>query len=202
MIYLSLGCMALLALCLLPMADAAGAEAADNPVVVLDTNMGPITIELDRDKAPISVENFLKYVDSGFYNGLCFHRVIPSFMLQGGGFAPDAKGQKDQKQGGAPIKNEGGNGLKNVRGTLAMARTGDPDSATAQFFINLKDNDFLNRGDPSAVDRFGYAVFGKVIDGMDTVDKIAQVPTVRNQLSEGCPTQPVVIKSAKRKAAP
>ena len=188
-----LGALALLALCGLPMA--AAAADANTPVVVLDTTMGPITIELDRAKAPITVDNFLKYVDEGFYNGVIFHRVIPGFMIQGGGMTEDMQ----EKPTRGTIKNEGGNGLKNARGTLAMARTPDPDSASAQFFINLKDNGFLNRDE--AQDGFGYAVFGKVIGGMDVVDKIAQVPTGRRGSSGDVPTKPILIKSARRKAA-
>jgi cyclophilin family peptidyl-prolyl cis-trans isomerase len=199
MIILSLAFVALLGLCVLSMADARGADEDNNPVVVLDTNHGSITLQLDRAKAPLTVDNFLKYVDSGFYDNTCFHRCIPNFMIQGGGFPPNAKSQADAKKTGPPIKNESSNGLKNKRGTITMARTPDPNSATAQFFINLKDNDFLDR--ENASDGFGYAVFGKVIDGMDTVDKIGAVQTVRNDLSEGCPTQPVIIKSAKRKKA-
>jgi peptidyl-prolyl cis-trans isomerase A (cyclophilin A) len=197
MTYLCLALVALLGLSMLPMASAAAAD--DKPQVVLETNMGNITIELDRAKAPMTVDNFLKYVDSGFYNGLCFHRVIPDFMIQGGGFPPEAKGQGDAKKTGEPVKNEANNGLKNARGTIAMARTGDPHSATAQFFINLKDNGFLDRD--QAADGYGYTVFGKVVEGMDTIDKIAKVPTTRNSLSEGCPSTPVVIKTAKRKTA-
>jgi len=196
MIYLSLACLALLGLCLLPMADAAGADPADSPVVVLETNMGPITIQLDRAKAPITVDNFLKYVDAGFYNGTIFHRVIPNFMVQGGGMTEDMR----EKATNPPIKNEAGNGLKNKRGTLAMARTSNPDSASAQFFINLKDeNSFLDRD--QAQDGFGYAVFGKVIDGMDVVDKIAAVRTGNKGGHQNVPVEAVVIKSAKRKAS-
>jgi peptidyl-prolyl cis-trans isomerase A (cyclophilin A) len=195
---LCLAFLALLGLCMLPIASSSAAAADDSPVVVLDTNFGLITLQLDRAKAPISVDNFLKYVDSGFYDNTCFHRCIPGFMIQGGGFPPTAKGQEDAKPVNAPIKNEAANGLKNDRGTIAMARTGDPNSATAQFFINLVHNEGLNRPSP---DGHGYAVFGKVIGGMDVVDKIAKVQTVRNDLSEGCPTQPVIIKSAKRKKA-
>lgn len=145
---------------------------AENPQVTIETNNGPITVELYRDKAPLSVDNFLTYVDEGFYNGTIFHRVIDGFMVQGGGFGGDMK----KKSTHTPVKNEADNGLKNERGTLAMARTNDPDSATAQFFINLKDNDFLNH---KSKDRrgWGYAVFGKVTAGMDVVDAIATVPT-------------------------
>jgi cyclophilin family peptidyl-prolyl cis-trans isomerase len=160
------------------------------PVVVLDTSMGPITVELYPDKAPITVKNFLKYVDDGYYDNLIFHRVIPGFMIQGGGMT-DRMREKDQgKQ--APIKNESGNGLTNKRGTIAMARTNDPNSATCQFFINHKDNDFLDTG-------AGYAVFGKVIQGMDVVDAIAKVPTTNRAGHGDVPAKPVYIKSAKRK---
>ncbi len=199
MLYYCLGALAVFSLCLLPMADSASA-ADDKPRVVLDTNLGPITLELDRAKAPLSVENFLQYVDDGHYNGTMFHRVIPDFMIQGGGFAEGATNPGNTKKTRAPIKNEAGNGLKNARGTIAMARTGDPNSATSQFFINLGNgNSFLDRD--SAQDGFGYTVFGKVVDGMDVVDKIAKIPTVRNQMSEGFPTTPVTIKTAKRKAS-
>jgi peptidyl-prolyl cis-trans isomerase A (cyclophilin A) len=134
------------------------------------------------------VKNFLEYVKSGFYNGTIFHRVIPGFMVQGGGFTVDMQ----EKQTKAPIKNEAGNGLKNNRGTIAMARTNNPDSATAQFFINVVNNDGLNRPLP---DGFGYAVFGKVVSGMDVVDKIAKVKTVMRMGFRDVPEEPVVIKS-------
>ena len=168
-------------------------KMAANPVVVMETSMGNVEIELFADKAPISVENFLKYADEGFYSGTIFHRVINDFMIQGGGFT-DSLSQKPTK---APIKNEAENGLKNEKGTLAMARTNVVDSATAQFFINVKDNGFLNHTDKS---NFGYAVFGKVISGMDVVDKIKAVPTTTKQGYENVPSTPVVIKSMKRKA--
>jgi cyclophilin family peptidyl-prolyl cis-trans isomerase len=164
------------------------------PVVVIDTSMGTIKVELNEEKAPVTVKNFLAYVDDKFYDGTIFHRVIPTFMIQGGGFEPGLK-EKPTKD---PIKNEAGNGLKNERGTLAMARTGDPDSATAQFFINLKDNSFLNRGDPRCPDKYGYTVFGKVIEGMDVVDKIAQVETSDRGPNESVPDKDVVIKSIRR----
>lgn len=194
MLYACLACLALFGL-LAASSGASGATAA-NPVVVLQTNKGPISVELFADKAPATVKNFLSYVDKGFYDNTIFHRVIPNFMIQGGGFPVGAKSQADQKKTDAPVKNEAGNGLKNQRGTLAMARTGDPDSATAQFFINLADNAFLDRD--QAQDGFGYTVFGKVIDGMDAVDKIAQVKTARDRLSEGTPTEPVIIQGVKR----
>jgi peptidyl-prolyl cis-trans isomerase A (cyclophilin A) len=143
-----------------------------NPVVIMKTSLGTIKIELFRDKAPISVKNFLSYVDEKYYDNTVFHRVIKGFMIQGGGFmAVDPIKQKPTK---APIKNESDNGLKNDRGTIAMARTQDPNSATSQFFINVVDNNSLNRG---AADPNGYAVFGKVIEGMDIVDKIRDVMT-------------------------
>ncbi|MGO9469666.1 MAG: peptidylprolyl isomerase [Isosphaeraceae bacterium] len=160
-----------------------------HPVVVLDTSFGPISLELDAEKAPISVENFLKYVDAGFYDNLVFHRVIPDFMIQGGGMDAD---MNEKRQGvHEAIRNESGNGLSNKRGTIAMARTQDLNSATCQFYINLKDNDFLDRG--------RYAVFGKVIDGLDVVDKIAKVDTGSRGVHENVPIKPVVIKSARRK---
>ena len=140
--------------------------------VVIETNYGEITVELDDEKAPLSVANFLAYVDSGHYNGTIFHRVIKDFMIQGGNFTADMA----PKQTGAPIKNEAGNGLRNLRGTIAMARTGVVDSATSQFFINLKDNGFLDHKDTS-IRGYGYAVFGKVIEGMEVVDKIGTSPT-------------------------
>ena len=157
--------------------------------VLLETTEGNIKIELDKEKAPATVENFTKYVESGHYNGTVFHRVIDGFMVQGGGM--DAK--LSEKSTGKPITNEGLNGLKNDRGTLAMARTSDPNSATAQFFINLINNDFLN-GTPS---RPGYAVFGKVVEGMDVVDKMAKVKTGNSGPHQNVPTTPISIKSAK-----
>jgi peptidyl-prolyl cis-trans isomerase B (cyclophilin B) len=161
--------------------------------VKLTTSMGPIVIELDDAKAPVSAENFLKYVDSGHYDGTVFHRVIDGFMVQGGGFSKDMK----QKPVNAPIKNEGANGLKNDNYTVAMARTGVRDSATAQFFINVKDNDFLNYSGESP-QGWGYAVFGKVVEGQDTVDKIRKVATSSAGGHENVPKQPVVIEKAER----
>ena len=174
-------------------AAAAGAATSTGgkPVVVLETSQGTIEIELDPEKAPVTVQNFLTYVDAGFYDGTVFHRVIPGFMIQGGGF--DAK--LSQKATRAPIKNEAANGLTNQRGTLAMARTQVVDSATAQFFINVKDNDFLNHGGRD----YGYAVFGRVTQGMDIVDKIAAVKTGTQGGMQNVPVEPVVIKSAGRK---
>lgn len=161
--------------------------------VVMETSKGTIEIELDGEKAPISTQNFLKYVDGKHYDGTIFHRVIPGFMIQGGGM--DEK--MNEKKSGEPIKNEAGNGLKNMRGTLAMARTNVVDSATAQFFINTVDNDFLNHRDTSPRG-FGYAVFGKVTKGMDVVDQIAGVKTSTKGMHENVPVEPVVIKSVKR----
>lgn len=172
---------------------AAGAgPAAKQPVVLMETSMGNVKIQLDQQKAPISVQNFLDYVKSGFYNDTIFHRVIPNFMAQGGGFTADMK----QKTTKAPIKNEAGNGLANERGTIAMARTMIVDSATAQFFINVVDNVFLNHRDNS-MQGYGYAVFGKVIDGMDVVDRIAKVKTGFKGGMGDVPETPVVIKSIK-----
>ncbi len=164
--------------------------AEKNPVVLMDTSLGSIKIELYPQKAPVTVKNFLEYVKSGFYNGTIFHRVINGFMIQGGGFTADLH----QKSTNAAIKNEADNGLKNDRGTIAMARTGDPNSATSQLFINVVDNNNLNRPAP---DGFGYAVFGKVIAGMDVVDKIKVVPTGFSKGFMDVPQTPVVIKSVK-----
>ncbi|MCK9388403.1 MAG: peptidylprolyl isomerase [Sulfuritalea sp.] len=163
---------------------------AANPQVELKTSQGTLVIELYQDKAPKSVENFLQYARDGFFNGTIFHRVIPDFMIQGGGFSPDMK-QKDAR---APIQNEAKNGLKNELGTLAMARTGDPHSASAQFFINLKDNSFL---DYPGRDGWGYAVFGKVVQGLDIVQKIGKVPTTSTGFHRDVPTTPILIESAK-----
>ncbi len=159
--------------------------------VKLTTSMGPIVIELDKSKAPISVDNFVKYVESGHYNGTIFHRVIDGFMVQGGGFTKDMQ----QKPTNAQIKNEGANGLKNDNYTVAMARTGVRDSATSQFFINVKDNDFLNYSGESQ-QGWGYAVFGKVVEGKDTVDKIKKVATSTAGGQQNVPTQPVMIEKA------
>jgi cyclophilin family peptidyl-prolyl cis-trans isomerase len=159
--------------------------------VKLTTSMGPIVIELDKAKAPISTENFVKYVESGHYNGTIFHRVIDNFMIQGGGFT-DKMAQKPVQ---APIKNESTNGLKNDNYTVAMARTSVRDSATSQFFINIKDNDFLNYSGETP-QGFGYAVFGKVVEGKETVDKIKKVPTGNAMGHQNVPTTPVVIEKA------
>ena len=159
--------------------------------VKLTTSMGPIVIELDKAKAPVSVENFVKYVEAGHYNGTIFHRVIENFMIQGGGFTKDMT----QKPVNAPIKNEGANGLKNDNYTVAMARTGVRDSATSQFFINVKDNEFLNYTGENP-QGWGYAVFGKVVEGKDTVDKIKKVATATTGGHQNVPSQAVTIEKA------
>lgn len=159
-------------------------------MVIFSTNYGDIKIELLADEAPITVENFLKYVDDGFFDGTIFHRVIPGFMIQGGGFNE----AMEQKPTRAPIKNEADNGLKNLRGTLSMARTQVVDSATTQFFINVADNDFLDHGSRD----FGYAVFAKVAEGMEVVDRIAKVKTGNHGGHQNVPVDAVVILSAKR----
>jgi len=165
------------------------AHAADAPHVLLKTSMGDIVLELNPEKAPKSVENFLAYVKSGQYKGTIFHRVIDGFMIQGGGFDKAMK----QKPTKAPIKNEAENGLKNERYSVAMARTGNPHSATAQFFINVNDNAAL---DYPGQDGWGYAVFGKVIEGKDVVDKITQVKTETNGMYQNVPVDPIIIESA------
>lgn len=173
---------------------AAAAPALANEVVVIETSKGEIKVELDDVKAPISVKNFLSYVDQGYYKETIFHRVIANFMIQGGGLNAELQ---PKPPGKAPIKNEAGNGLKNVRGTIAMARTGIVDSATSQFFINLVDNGFLDHRDESS-SGFGYAVFGKVIGGMDVVDKIGAGPTgMKNRFSD-VPVETVFIKDVRR----
>jgi peptidyl-prolyl cis-trans isomerase B (cyclophilin B) len=159
--------------------------------VKLTTTMGAITVELDKAKAPVSVENFVKYVESGHYDGTVFHRVISDFMIQGGGFTRDMK----QKPVNPPIKNESTNGLKNDNYTVAMARTGVRDSATSQFFINVKANDFLNYRDETP-QGWGYAVFGKVVEGQDVVDKIRQVATGNSGMHQNVPLEPVLIEKA------
>ncbi len=161
------------------------------PVVELDTNMGAIVIELNEEKAPKTVENFLNYVKSGHYDGTIFHRIIDGFMIQGGGMDADMK----EKATNAPIENEADNGLKNDKGTIAMARTQDPHSATSQFFINVKDNDFLNHTGKN-MQGWGYTVFGKVTSGMDVIDKMRSVPTGRFGMHADVPKEPVVINSA------
>ena len=166
--------------------------ADKNPVVFMSTSMGDIRIELDAAKAPITTKNFVQYVSAGHYDGLIFHRVIPGFMIQGGGMDV----AMNEKKNGAPIKNEAANGLKNDVGTIAMARTNVVDSATSQFFINVKNNDFLNHRSTAAAE-FGYAVFGRVIDGLDVVRSIEKVPTGNRGHHQDVPTQPVTINSAK-----
>ena len=159
-------------------------------MILFNTSAGDIKIEMMEDEAPISVENFLKYVDDGFFDGTIFHRVIPGFMIQGGGFDPGMKEKKTRD----PIKNEAKNGLKNLRGSLSMARTQEVDSATSQFFINLTDNDFLDHGTRD----FGYAVFARVVEGMDVVDKIAGVTTGNHGFHQDVPKEPVTINKASR----
>jgi peptidyl-prolyl cis-trans isomerase B (cyclophilin B) len=166
-----------------------GADVSNQ--VKLETSYGDIVIALNSAAAPVTVANFLGYVDSGFYNGMIFHRVIPGFMIQGGGY-DSAMTEKTTRP---PIKNEAGNGLKNDRGTIAMARTADPNSATAQFFINTVDNGFLNHKD-TTMQGWGYCVFGKVIKGMEVVDSIAKTSTTRKGAFENVPVTPMVIKKA------
>ena len=169
-----------------------GGPSGPNPQVVMETSMGTVKIELYQDKAPISVKNFLQYVDDKHYDGTIFHRVISDFMIQGGGMVPGMR----EKPTRPPIRNEAGNRLRNERGTLAMARTGEPDSATSQFFINVKYNDFLDRA--NAQDKVGYAVFGRVTEGMEVVDQIRNVKTGFMDV----PVEDVVIKSIRRIEAP
>lgn len=173
--------------------DAQMTEKTKNPIVLLKTNQGDIKVELFADKAPISVKNFLQYVNEGFYNHTIFHRVIEGFMIQGGGFTKDMQ----QKSTHAAIKNEAENGLSNKRGTLAMARTSDVNSATAQFFINTVDNPFLDFKGKTPRE-YGYCVFGKVIDGMDVVDKIKKVKTSTKGPFENVPVETVEIIEAKQ----
>ena len=165
------------------------AKGAGMVKVTIETSKGTITLELDREKAPASVENFVTYAKAGHYDGTIFHRVIPGFMVQGGGFDTDMK----QKTTNPPVKIEADNGLKNDRGTVAMARTNDPNSATSQFFINLKDNDFLNHTAPSP-QGWGYTVFGKVTDGMDVVESIEKVKTGNNHGHQDVPLMEVIIR--------
>ena len=173
---------------------AAAKAGAANPVVIIETSMGTLRAELWADKAPITVSNFLGYVNEKYYDGLIFHRVIPRFMIQGGGFTPDMQQEKGAR---GPIKNEAKDDVPNARGTLAMARTAVVDSATSQFFINLVDNGFLNHKDNSP-QGFGYCAFGKVLEGMDVVDKIGKVPTGRKNGYDDVPVEPVLIKSIRR----
>ncbi len=175
---------------LLPATALADVAPANNPRVVIKTSEGDITVQLRADKAPATVANFLAYVDSGFYNGTIFHRVIPEFMIQGGGYGPDMK----EKTTREPVANESGNGLHNLRGTLAMARTNDPDSATSQFFINQRSNSRLD----GAQGRPGYTVFGEVIQGMDIVDFITTAPTGQVGAMGDVPKQDIVIKEILR----
>ncbi|MFL5242790.1 MAG: peptidylprolyl isomerase [Gemmataceae bacterium] len=170
------------------------AQAADkNPKVLISTSMGDIEVELFQDKAPVTVKNFLSYVDDKFYDGVIFHRVISNFMIQGGGMEPGLKEKKTKD----PIKNEADNGLSNDRGTIAMARTSEPDSASAQFFINVKDNKFLDHRSKKPQE-YGYCVFGKVVKGMDVVDKIKEVEVQDKGNNEKVPVKDVVIKSIRR----
>lgn len=169
----------------------AQAATAANPRVEFKTSMGTLVIELYPDKAPVTVDNFLRYVKDGFYGGTVFHRAVPGFVVQGGGFDKDGQ----QKPTRPPIKNESANGLKNLRGTLSMARTTDPNSATSQFFINLADNAFL---DYPGQDGWGYCVFGKVVEGMEVVDKMLSVPRRPMPYApDGSPVTPIVVESAR-----
>ena len=168
--------------------------AAANPRVLIETTMGNITIELDMQNAPVSSENFLAYVDDGYYVDTTFHRVIPNFMIQGGGITAD---MSDKHSSRAPIDNEASNGLKNERGSLAMARTSDPHSATSQFFINHVDNEFLNFTSET-MQGWGYAVFGKVVEGMDVVDAIAGVPTGNKGGHQNVPIDTITITAVSR----
>lgn len=169
-------------------------ETSNNPVVVIETTMGNISVELDAKNAPKSAANFLAYVDDGYFTDTIFHRVIPNFMVQGGGITAD---MKDKPSKLAAIENEANNGVKNDRGTLAMARTSDPHSATSQFFINLKDNDFLNFKSESK-QGWGYTVFAKVTDGMDVIDKIAAVKTGSKGGHQDVPLETVTITGVKK----
>jgi cyclophilin family peptidyl-prolyl cis-trans isomerase len=174
-----------------PSPEATPKPLPNGPVVVLDTSLGKIRIGLHKDKAPLSVDNFVKYVRAGHYDGTIFHRVIPNFMIQGGGFEPDMTERRMTLR--PPIKNEAKNGLRNARGAVAMARTSDPDSATAQFFINVRDNHRLDFGIGGA----GYAVFGEVIEGMDVADKIVATATGTKGPHANVPLTPIVIKTAR-----
>lgn len=179
----------------LVLSDRIGAQEPEkNPIVVLSTSVGEIQVELRPDKAPLSVRNFLEYVKSGHYQGTVFHRVIPGFMAQAGGMDRDL----NEKPTREPIRNEAGNGLKNERGTLAMARRPDPNSASAQFFINVADNPFLNHKDETP-QGFGYAVFGKVVKGMDVVDKIVASKTITRGIYRDVPEVPIVIEKVEVK---
>jgi len=173
--------------------SAASSQSEGSPVIVLETSLGTVQVELDAEKAPDTVENFLQYVDSGHFDGTVFHRVIPGFMVQGGGFDADMQ-QKPTREN---IQNEAANGLRNDRGTLAMARTSDPHSASSQFFVNVVDNDFLNHTAPNPRG-YGYAVFGRVIEGMEVMDEIVAVPTGNKGGHQDVPLEAVVLKTAKR----
>ncbi len=188
----------ILAFCLLSFTAASFAAPASTkkpnrakPMIKLQTNFGPITLELNAKAAPDTVANFIQYVQDGHYNGTIFHRVLDGFMIQGGGFTPDM----EQKETRAPIRNEADNGLKNVAYSIAMARTPNPDSATSQFFINVGDNGFLNFREPSA-QGYGYCVFGKVTEGQDTVDRIRKVRTGMRAGHQDVPVEDVIIESA------
>ncbi len=183
--------LSLLVCTLMLSSQALAVAATTNTAVKIETNMGDIILRLDDAKAPITVKNFLEYVKSGHYDGTVFHRVIKDFMIQGGGMTPDMKPKPTNK----PIKNEASNGLDNDAYTVAMARTSDPDSATAQFFINVKDNNFLNFTAPTP-QGYGYTVFGKVIKGQKIVDKIKAVPTGNRGMHQDVPVDPVVIVKA------
>ena len=161
-----------------------------SPTVLFKTSLGEFTIELEPEEAPITVENFLRYIDDGFFDGTIFHRIVPGFVIQGGGLTPEF----DNKETRAPIKNEAAKGLRNLRGTLSMARTNAVDSATSQFFVNLKDNAFLDHKSGS----FGYAVFGRVTRGMDVIDQIAKVRTGKRKGYDDAPLESVTIESARR----
>lgn len=169
--------------------DQTSTKGAGMVTVTMETNKGTITLELDAEKAPASVANFITYARAGHYDGTVFHRVIPNFMIQGGGFDTSMQ----QKDTNPPVKNEADNGLKNDKGTVAMARTNVPDSATSQFFINVKDNGFLNHTSPTP-QGWGYAVFGKVTDGMDVVDAIENVPTANKGGQQDVPVSDVIIE--------
>jgi len=178
-------------LCFVVLGMVAGTARAANPVVAVETSMGTFKVELFEDKAPITVKNFLQYVEDKHYDGTIFHRVISDFMIQGGGFEPGLKEKKTRD----PIKNEASNGLSNLKGTIAMARTGEPNSATSQFYVNVKDNTNLDKAkDPRGV---GYCVFGRVIEGMDVVEKIKGVETGTSKGHDDVPTKDIVIKSVK-----
>ena len=184
------------ALAIVAMACALGGcdkKAVENPQIILETSSGKIILELYLDRAPETVKNFIAYIDSEFYNDTVFHRVIPNFMIQGGGFTAGMRRKPTQM----PIKNEADNGLKNERGTIAMARTADPNSATAQFFINTVNNEFLNHRSKDSKG-WGYAVFGRVAEGMDVVDALAGVKTGTRGAYRDVPIEPVVIRKAQR----